>query len=59
MSTINDLELSELLTKIHLEDAVLSCWCRNGKEAALFRSLLNIHRAAEDAMHRLNELKPK
>lgn len=54
---MNDLELSELLTKIHLNDAVLSCYCRNNKEQALFNALSEIEIAARKAQERLNELR--
>lgn len=57
MSTINDLRLSELLTQIHLNDAVLSTFCRNGKEQALFNALMKIEEAARKGQERLNEMK--
>jgi hypothetical protein len=55
--TINDLRLSELLTKIHLNDACLSTFCRNNKEQALFNALMEIEEAARKGQERLNELK--
>lgn len=55
--TINDLALSELLTKIHLGDAVLSTYCRNGKEQALFNTLAEIETWAREAQARLNKMK--
>lgn len=55
--TINDLTLSELITKIHLGDAVLSTYCRNGKEQALFNTLAEIEAWARQGQTRLNELK--
>lgn len=57
--TINDLELSELLTEIHLQDACLATYCRNGKEQALFNALSDIEMAAHKAQERLNKLRFK
>ncbi len=55
--TINDLELSECMTKIKLKAACLNTWCANSKEKALFNELMEIESAARRAQERLNEMK--
>lgn len=57
MSTINDLELSELMTKIKLKAACLNTWCANAKEQRLFTELMEIETAARKAQERLNRMK--
>lgn len=57
MSTINDLELAELVQKIHRWNAHLDRQMANGKEADLFRSLMEMEAAARNAQARLNALK--
>jgi hypothetical protein len=47
--TINDLELSALMTTIKLKAACLQTWCANGKEQRLFTEFMEIEKAAKDA----------
>lgn len=54
--TINDSELSKYTTIIHSNERVIDYYTREGKEHDLFKALLLIHRAAEDAMARLNRM---
>ena len=56
---MNDLRLNELCLKIRQNADKLPLMQREQMERALFRNLLEIHQASEDALHRLNELKPK
>jgi hypothetical protein len=55
--TINDLELSALMTTIKLKAACLQTWCANGKEQRLFTEFMEIEKAAKDAQARMNAMK--
>ena len=59
MAEVNDLRLNELCMKVRLNADKLPMLQREQREVALFRNLLEIHQASEEALHRLNELKPK
>ena len=55
--TINDLELSELITQINLKAACLNTWCREGKSDRLFLELSDIEMLSHKAEERLNKLR--
>ena len=55
--TINDPELTRLTLIVHQNERRLDYYTREGMEGSLFLALLNINRASEDALERLNRLK--
>ena len=59
LEPMNDLRLNELCLKIRQNADKLPMLQREQMERALFLNLMDIQRASEDALHRLNELKPK
>jgi len=54
--TINDPVLSPLATTVHRNERLLDQLTRDGKAHALFLAYMEIHRAAEEAMERLNKI---
>ena len=54
---MNDLALNELCLKVRQNADKLPEMQREQMERALFLTLLEINRASEDAMQRLNEMK--
>ena len=56
---MNDLRLNELCMKVRLNADKLPMLQREQMERALFLNLMEIQRASEDALHRLNELRQK
>ena len=56
-ATINDLELAELVQKIHRWNAHLDRQMANGLEGAMFLSLMEIEEAAKKAQERLNKIR--
>lgn len=59
LEPMNDLRLNELCLKVRLNADKLPMLQREQMERALFLNLMEIQKASEDALHRLNELKPK
>lgn len=55
--TINDLEVNELIRKIHSEGKNLDMYMRDGKEMDLVRALSLIEYASKEAQKRLNKIK--
>jgi hypothetical protein len=55
--TINDLELTEQLVKIHQKSSLLNQLTREGQEHALFMALSDLEMAAHNAQWRLNKMR--
>jgi hypothetical protein len=56
MKLEEDAKLSEHISKLHLNHCLVDVAKHRDENHRLFLLLKNIHEAADDAMHRLNEL---
>jgi hypothetical protein len=59
INNMNDLKLCEHMSKLRRNQELLNHIWAEGGNHAMFLALKNIFDAADDAMHRLNELQTK
>lgn len=57
MNDLNDIELADLIQKIHRWNAHLDRQMANGMEGALFNTLMQLEEAAVKAQLRLNRIR--